>query len=1081
MRQKVHEHLEYLLRISPGLLAFLLVGLVFPIGAASVPSARSFFVSPSGNDSAGDGSIGNPWRTVAAARDHIRTAGLNTNMQADIVINLRGGRYPLTQTLAFTDADSGDNGYYITYQSYSNEVATISGGVQVTNWSPVAGEPYWVASVPTNAFGDYFRQLYVNGIRAERAHSDWITGVSFFNDPATSQSVDGVAFNAGDLKDYSNVTDLRLLHIEEFKVDEFPVTGITTNDNNGLIQVSLQQPYCQIRHDRTARYFAETNQWMLVQAFEELDEPGEWYLNRATHEVYYYPYSFEDMTKAEVYAPVVETLVSFNGDSTTNKVQNLRFQNMVFEHGNWLFPGKYFIGGSQAEILMPGMPPDSKPGSEYAYEMPGQIVLNNTKGLQFIGNTIQHMGSCGIQLYNGTRDTLIQGNIFFDLTGAAVLGGHWGETAIPNEEICTNTIVANNVIRAIGMDFMAATAIDNLGHYGFQVRHNDVADSQYMGIHQRIYAPNLKAAAGQGGSVISFNRVSLANVGQRYGVSDGAYIYSHGIWPNSVIQGNDINDLNCPMKDTFGMYFDNNSYGLTAISNVMRNVQPGRIGYNFVRALTNNVNFSIENYGDATKNLFAAVSNVNFHKFTGKLPAVARRIVDNAGLESGYTNLLSSIYAGTNLARGKFAWASGQYNSHTSPAAAVDWDYNTIWAPESGSMHGWWAVDLGAPYVIQRVEIAPRTDLNQPSARCDFQVQGANNSEFTNAVVLAEQGSVPFAYKDEPTYKGTRLTSSWIKYINYSQGFRYLRVIKTASGTLNFSEFQAYGYRATGNNPEVPPKSRQVVETKDVRAGVKIVRAVDYLAPGRAEKADLYFPPATATGSLRAAVLIIHGGGWTIGRRDDERQQNIGTTLASHGYVAMSIDYVLASKTNATWPQNLYDCKTAVRWLRKNAARLQIDPNRIGVIGGSAGGQLAAMVTLNTTDDQLDPPGPYGEYSCRVICGVDLYGPAELLTWRDLVMIGKTRAEAPEIYRIASPINYVRSNSPPLLIIHGTGDKTVPVKQSELFAAALQKAGATHELIIVPGAPHSFDLQPSQRDLRPAVLGFFDKYLGIQK
>jgi len=741
MRQKLHDHLQNYLRISLGLLAVLLVGLAFPIGAASVPVARCFYVSPSGDDRAGDGSIGNPWRSVAAARDYIRTAGLNTNMQADIVVYLRGGRHPLSQTLAFTSADSASNGHYITYQSYSNEVATISGGVQVTNWSPVVGKPYWVASVPTNVFGDYFRQLYVNGIRAERAHSDWIAGVSFFNDPATAQRVDGVAFNAGDLKNYSNVTDLRLLHIEEFKVDEFPVTDITTNATNGLIQVSLQQPYCQIRHDRTARYFAATNQWMFVQALEELDEPGEWYLNRTTHEVYYYPCSFEDMANAEVFAPVVETLVSFNGDSTTNKVQNLRFQNIVFEHGNWLFPRDYFIGGSQAEILMRGVPPDSAMGSEYAHEMPGQIVLNDTKGLQFLGNTFRHMGSCGIHVYNGTRDTLIQGNTFFDLTGAAVLGGHWGETSIPNQEICTNTIVSDNVIRNTGMDFMAATAIDNLSHYGFQVLHNDVADSQYMGIHQRNYAPNLKAAAGQGGSVISFNRVSLANVGQRYGVSDGAYIYTHGIWPNSVIQGNDINDLNCPMKDTFGMYFDNNSYGLTAISNVMRNVQPGRIGYNFVRALTNDVNFSIENYGDATKNLFAAVSNVNFHKFTGTLPAVAQRIVDNAGLEWGYTNLLSSIYAGTNLARGKFAWASGQYNARTPASAAVDWDYTTIWAPESGSSHGWWAVDLGAPYVIQRIEIAPRIDLDQPSARADFQVQGANDPGFTNAVVLAEQGS----------------------------------------------------------------------------------------------------------------------------------------------------------------------------------------------------------------------------------------------------------------------------------------------------------------------------------------------------
>ena len=260
-------------------------------------------------------------------------------------------------------------------------------------------------------------------------------------------------------------------------------------------------------------------------------------------------------------------------------------------------------------------------------------------------------------------------------------------------------------------------------------------------------------------------------------------------------------------------------------------------------------------------------------------------------------------------------------------------------------------------------------------------------------------------------------------------------------------------------------------------AVVQIERGVEFLAADRKERADLYLPASTPAGGLRPAVVIIHGGGWSGGKRDAGRELNIGTNLALHGYVGLSIDYVLASKTKAVWPQNLYDSKSAVRWLRKNAARLQIDPNRIGVIGGSAGGHLAAMVTLTTPADGLDPKEPYGEFSCRVSCGVDLYGIADLPTYHDASMLGKTFAEAPELYRLASPVTYVRSNSPPMLIIHGTADTTVNVKQSELFADVLKKAGAPHELIIIPGAQHTFDLQPKQRDLRPVVLGFFDHYL----
>ncbi|MEO6035419.1 MAG: alpha/beta hydrolase [Verrucomicrobiota bacterium] len=258
---------------------------------------------------------------------------------------------------------------------------------------------------------------------------------------------------------------------------------------------------------------------------------------------------------------------------------------------------------------------------------------------------------------------------------------------------------------------------------------------------------------------------------------------------------------------------------------------------------------------------------------------------------------------------------------------------------------------------------------------------------------------------------------------------------------------------------------------------VRVERDVAFLSLDRNEKADLYFPKAISTNQRLPAVVIIHGGGWTGGKRDAAREINIGSTLARNGYIGMSIDYALATKEKATWPQNLYDCKTAVRWLRKNAERLQIDPKRIGVIGGSAGGHLAAMVALTGPDDKLDPTEPYGEFSCRVQCAVDLYGPAELLQYHDVTFLRKAQTEAPELYRTASPTSYADKNDPPMLILHGTADKTVDLKQSEILAEVLKKAGVPSELVIVPEAIHSFDLQPKQRDLRPLVLEFFDKHL----
>ena len=260
---------------------------------------------------------------------------------------------------------------------------------------------------------------------------------------------------------------------------------------------------------------------------------------------------------------------------------------------------------------------------------------------------------------------------------------------------------------------------------------------------------------------------------------------------------------------------------------------------------------------------------------------------------------------------------------------------------------------------------------------------------------------------------------------------------------------------------------------------VRMEHDIDYLGADRKEKADLYLPAEVKPGQKFPAVVIIHGGGWSGGEKRAAREINIGTTLALNGYVGMSIDYVLATKegTAPTWPQNLHDCKTAVRWLRANAERLHVDPERIGTIGGSAGGHLAAMLGVTSAKDGLDPAGPYGEFPCTVKCAVDLYGPMLWFSQRDISMFRKTRAEAPELYRQASPLAYVNKGNPPILILHGTADKTVAVEDSKAFDDALTKAGVEHQLVIVEGAPHSFHLEPKQRDLRPLVLGFFDRHL----
>ena len=260
-------------------------------------------------------------------------------------------------------------------------------------------------------------------------------------------------------------------------------------------------------------------------------------------------------------------------------------------------------------------------------------------------------------------------------------------------------------------------------------------------------------------------------------------------------------------------------------------------------------------------------------------------------------------------------------------------------------------------------------------------------------------------------------------------------------------------------------------------SGVRVEKGIVYLDGDRKEKADLYFPATMPADKKLPALVWIHGGGWSSGVRDAKREVSVCSTLARNGYVMMSIDYILSDRKQAVWPTNLWDCKTAVRWLRKNADHLGVDADRIGVAGGSAGGHLAAMVALTTPADGLDPQAPFGDVSCAVKCCVDLYGIADIGSYHDVTMLEKKFAEAPELYRAASPVTYVRSNSVPILICHGTADTTVSIQQSELFDQTLTRSGVVHHFEAVTNAAHTFDLQPAQKDLRPLVTDFLAKNL----
>jgi acetyl esterase/lipase len=214
---------------------------------------------------------------------------------------------------------------------------------------------------------------------------------------------------------------------------------------------------------------------------------------------------------------------------------------------------------------------------------------------------------------------------------------------------------------------------------------------------------------------------------------------------------------------------------------------------------------------------------------------------------------------------------------------------------------------------------------------------------------------------------------------------------------------------------------------------------VVYSSPGGQDLlADVYLPASTGK---RPAVLVLHSGSWQRGSK--RRMTAVSEELARYGFVVVNANYRLAPASQ--FPAQLIDVRSAISWIRSNSRELGVDPGRIGVLGYSAGGHLALLSALSQN-------GPKDTASVQAV--VSAGGPTDLTDFLDIFplhrFLGKTRAEDPELYKQASPIEYASAAAPPTLLIHGESDLIVPRSQSEKLLERLKSLGAQVEFRWLP-------------------------------
>lgn len=547
------------MRMFPLLLLVMSTGFLL---AAKPPV--NFYVAVNGSDM-NAGTAARPFATLARAQQAVRreVAG---GLQAPVTVHIGKGAYLLSAPLVFGPEDAGTAEFAVSYTANPGTTAVISGGRRISGWKRGAGD-CWTATIPSVKDGGwYFRQLFINGRRAVRARTP----------------------NAGDTQPYWQIRDGNLTadharltvtfdpklvaawqHAGDAEIVSF---GNWETYRRRLLcthpeanSIELAPPFTDV----WSWNYPLANSWCYLEnAREFLDQPGEWYLDRQSGQLSYLAHPGEDMTHAEVLAPVLSQLIEVTG-VPDKPVRNLHFRGLQFAHVDWELPhGGY--QGIQANHYF-----DGADAGKQLLCMPAAIHLVQADSCSIEDGAISHLGGVGIEVGQGCTSVSIQGNRIADIGGTGVMVGGPNDEKLSPKEIS----VTNNLLYQCGIEYQGGVGVWVGFAEGTRVEHNTIHDLPYTGVSVGwVWDPPPSACKRNS---VSYNHIY--HVMQR--LADGGGIYTLGFQPGTVLRGNLIHDVERSRyaqggAPNNGMFIDEGSKGFLIAENTIYNTTGGPVRHN---------------------------------------------------------------------------------------------------------------------------------------------------------------------------------------------------------------------------------------------------------------------------------------------------------------------------------------------------------------------------------------------------------------------------------------------------------------------------------------------------------------------